>query len=90
MVNSLPDESTVATTSDSGITYSPAPKNDPKLRESHAAIQEHLQGLSKEATFFRQEIKNAKTSAKKNYYQKKLQKSTTNIIRILTRLQVGM
>lgn len=91
MVNSLPDESTTASEAPAELARSILPPPDGgKYGEAHAAIQEHLQALSREATFFRNEMKNAKTSAKRNYYQKKLTKSTTNIIRILTRLQVGM
>ena len=58
-----------------------------RLNHARAQIQADLKKLSDEATFFRDGVKTAKTSTKKQYYQKKLTKSTQSILKLLSTLQ---
>ena len=51
------------------------------------AVEQELQALIGEASRIRKEIDSAKTSVKKQYFQKKFKKITTQVMQMLTALE---
>ena len=60
---------------------------DQQSIDARTQLQNALKVLSDEATFFRDSIKNSKTTTKKQYYTKKLTKATRDILKLLNRVQ---